>query len=175
VHPVDGAHRKALEEPFLDHHPAAALVLLGRLKDEIHGAVEIALLRERGGRAEQHRRVAVVAARVHLALDFRRVRDAGLLVDVQRIEVGAQADRAASAPAFQHADDAGAGESRVHFEPERAQLVGDERAGRLLLERRLRDGRECECRQLRISGTSAATSGTTFMALLGRQTRKRAS
>ena len=43
--------------------------------------------------------MAVVAARVHLAFGLRCVRDAGLLVDVERIEVGAQADRiAASSP-----------------------------------------------------------------------------
>ena len=99
VHSVHGAHRKSLEEAFFDHHPAAALVLLGRLENEIDGAVEVALPRERRGRAQQHRRVAVMAARVHLALDFRRVRDAGFLVDVQRIEVGAQADRAGAGSA----------------------------------------------------------------------------
>ena len=96
------------------------------------------LSRERRGRAQQHRRVAVVTARVHLALDLRRVRDAGFLVDVQRIEVGAQADRVGAGSAAKHADDAGLRESRVHVEPERAQLVGDERARRRFLERGLR-------------------------------------
>ena len=40
VHAVDRAHRKAVEQPFLDHHAAAAFVLLGRLEDEVDGAVE---------------------------------------------------------------------------------------------------------------------------------------
>jgi hypothetical protein len=35
VHAEDRAHREALEETLLDHHPAAALVLLGRLEDEV--------------------------------------------------------------------------------------------------------------------------------------------
>ena len=140
VHPVDRAHRKSLEQPLLDHHPAAALVLLGGLEDEVDGAAEIRLPREHGRRAQQHRRVAVVAAGVHLARDRRCVRDAGLLVDVQCVEIGAQADRVAAGSAAQHADHAGAGKPRVHFEPERAELVGDEGGGRRLLERGLRVG-----------------------------------
>ena len=93
VHPVDRAHRKPVEEPFRDHHATAAFVLLGRLEDEIERPVEVLAPGERGGRAQQHRRVPVVPARVHLARDRRRMRDARLLVDVQRVEVRAQADR----------------------------------------------------------------------------------
>ena len=138
VHAVHRAHRKPLEEALLDHHPAAALVLFRRLKYEIDGAVEILLPGERRRRAQQHRRVAVVTASVHLALDLRSVRGAGFLVDVQRVEVGAQADRVSAGSAAKHADDAGLRESGVHLEPERAQLVGDERARSRLLERGLR-------------------------------------
>ncbi len=35
-------HREALEQAFFDHHPAAAFVLFGGLKNEIHRAVKIA-------------------------------------------------------------------------------------------------------------------------------------
>ena len=82
--------------------------------------------------------MAVVTASVHLALDLRSVRGAGFLVDVQCVEVGAQADRVGAGSAAKHADDAGLRESRVDLEPERAQLVGDERARSGLLERGLR-------------------------------------
>ena len=58
-------------------------------------------------------------------------------MDVQRVEVGAQADRAGAGSAAKHADDARLRESRVHVEPERAQLVGDEALVRGLLERGL--------------------------------------
>ena len=59
--------REALEQALLDHHATAAVHLLGGLKDEVHGAVEVARLGEISGGAEQHRGVAVMAARVHLA------------------------------------------------------------------------------------------------------------
>ena len=51
VHAVDRAHREALEQPFLDHHPASAFVLLGRLKDEVDRAVQTLPLRQRPGGA----------------------------------------------------------------------------------------------------------------------------
>ncbi len=142
VHAVDRAHRKPLEQPFLDHDPPAALVLLRGLEDEVERPGEALLLRQRGGGAQQHRRVAVVAAGVHLAGDLRRVRDAGLFLDVQCVEIGAQADRLAAGAGAEHADDAGLREPGVHLEPERAQLVRDEGRGRLLLERGLGVGVE---------------------------------
>ena len=138
VHAVDGLHREAVEQSFLHHHAAAAFVFLGGLEDEIRGAVEAAALRHRFRCAEQHRRVAVVAARVHLARHLRLVRDAGRLVDVQRIEVGTQPDGVTGASLPQDTDDAGAGDARVHVESERTELVGHVRSGRLLLERGLR-------------------------------------
>ena len=79
--------------------------------------------------------MAVVAAGVHFAGDGGRVRDAGLLEDVQRIEVRAQADRVLPGSAAQGADDARLREPRVHVESERAQLVGDKGAGLRLFER----------------------------------------
>jgi len=82
--------------------------------------------------------VAVVAACVHLAFGLRCVRDAGLLVNVKRVEVRSQADRILRSTVPQHADHAGAREPGVHFEPECAELVRDERARRFLLERGFR-------------------------------------
>ena len=138
VHPVNGLHREPLEQALLDHHATAALVLLGRLEDEIRGAVEPFALRERARRGEQHRRVTVVAARVHLARHSRSVRHAGRLVDVQRVEIGTQANRRGRPSVAQHADHAGAGKPGVHIEAERAQLIGNEGARRRLLEGGLR-------------------------------------
>ena len=55
--------------PSSHHHPAAAFVLLGRLEDEVRRCRRSRLRCASALRgAEQHRRVAVVAARVHLAL-----------------------------------------------------------------------------------------------------------
>ena len=138
VHAVDRAHRKPIEQPLLDHHPAAAFVLLCRLEDEIDRAVEVPLARQCCRRAQEHRCVPVVTASVHLALDARGVRDAGTLENVERIEVGAQADGFTAAAMAHDADDTGLGEARMHFEPERSQLVRDERAGTRLFERGFR-------------------------------------
>ncbi len=41
VHAVDRVHWEALEQPLLDHDPAAAEPFLRRLKDEMHLAGEI--------------------------------------------------------------------------------------------------------------------------------------
>ena len=60
-----------LEQAVLDHRPAAAAALLGRLEDEVHGAVEVALLAQDLGGAQQHRRVAVMAAGMHAAVVLR--------------------------------------------------------------------------------------------------------
>ena len=67
VHAVDLLDAEALHQPVVDHLPAAAAALLGRLEDHHRGAVEVAGLGEVLRGAEQHRGVAVVAAGVHLA------------------------------------------------------------------------------------------------------------
>ena len=134
VHAEYRASRKAFEQSLLHHHAAATLVLLRRLKNEIRGAVEIAPDAQRLRRGEQHRRVAIVAAGVHPAWIARNVGDAGLLVDVQSVEIGAQRDRVRAVARTQDADDAGLRKPRMNLEAERVELVRDECAGRDFLE-----------------------------------------
>jgi hypothetical protein len=62
----------------------------------MHGAGEIARLGQIFGGAEQHRRMAVVAAGVHPAGMPRRIGKPGFFLDRQRIHVGAQRDRPAA-------------------------------------------------------------------------------
>ena len=134
MHAVDGVDREAGEEPLLDHRLAAALALLGRLEDHVHRPGEVRLFGEAAGGAEQHGRVPVVAAGVHLAGNGRAIVAAGRLLDVERVEVGAQADRPlARAIALDRADDAGLGDPFGDLDPPAAQRVGDElrRAGLL--------------------------------------------
>ena len=95
VRAEDRVDRKALEQPVGHHRFRAAAVLLGRLEDETHGAVEILALGQQLRGAEHHRHVAVVPARMHLAGRARRVFAARrVLGDVQRVHVRADADRA---------------------------------------------------------------------------------
>jgi len=68
VHAEDHVARKLVEEALLDHRRGAALPLFGRLEDEMHRAVEVAGLREMARRAQQHRRMAVMAAGMHPAV-----------------------------------------------------------------------------------------------------------
>ena len=72
VKPVDAVARKAVEEPVGDHRRRAGARLLGRLEDEMHGAGEVTRAREIARRAEQHRRVPVMATGVHLSRHRRR-------------------------------------------------------------------------------------------------------
>ena len=89
---------------------------------------------QRPRRAEQHGRMAIMAAGVHPPLIAGAVRHTGTLLDMQRVEIGAQADGVAAAAVTEHADDPGLRQSSVHFEPERFEPFGDERGGRRLFE-----------------------------------------
>lgn len=63
----DGVAGEFLEQPLLHHDLRPAEILLRRLEDQVHRAVEIAPLGNRLGRAEQHGGVAVMTAGMHLA------------------------------------------------------------------------------------------------------------
>ena len=74
---------------------------------------------------------------MHASRIARHVRHARLLVNVQRVEVGAKSERGIRTAVAQHADYAGPREPRMYFDTERLQLLGDERGGRLFFERGL--------------------------------------
>mgnify|MGYP002621741539 CR=1 FL=1 len=132
VHAIDLLDREFLEQPVLDHDAAAAFILLRRLEDEIDRAVEILRLGEVLGGAQQHGGVAVMAAGMHLALMLRLVAEIVLLVHVQRIHVGTQADGPAGAVAArQLADDAGAGEAAMHLDAEGFRVFDPEPVARV--------------------------------------------
>ena len=134
VHGVDRLDGEAVEQAGVDHARAAALVFLRGLEHEMHGAVEVGLLAQQLGGAEQGSGVAIVATGVHDAGIAGGVRLAGVLGDRQRVEFGAQADGAVAGAAAQRADDAGAGDALVHLQAERAKLLGDEGRRLVLVE-----------------------------------------
>src|SRR5208282_756782 len=100
----DSVARRLVEQPFFDHHPAAAAALFGQLKDQVHGAFEVAGGGEVFGGAEQHRRVPIVAAGVHPAVVLRAMGEIVQLLDRQRVHIGAQTDRGRDVTATDRAD-----------------------------------------------------------------------
>ena len=141
----DRPHRKLVEEPFLDHHPASAFIFLGRLKDEVDGAVAALFGGECLGRAEQHRRVAVVTAGVHLA--FRVSSEEGtpdpLLQIVQCVHVGAKADRGRRIAVPDRADDPRSGEPAMHLAAEFGRAFSRRGRRSFPRQRPIRDGHGC--------------------------------
>ncbi len=135
---IDRLHREALEKPVLDHAHAAALVLLGRLKDEMHGPREIAPLAQELRRPQQHRRVPVVAAGVHDTRHRRGVGHLRLFLDWQGIELGTQPDGTPTRATAQHAHHTRAADALVHLEAERPQPLRHERRRPMLAKAQLR-------------------------------------
>ena len=85
---------------------------------------------QREAGAEQHRGVRVVAAGVHHAVDGGRERQAGVLLQRQGVEVGAQRDAAVAVADV--ADEAGAAGEGAGLETGRRQLPGDQLGGAVL-------------------------------------------
>ncbi len=132
---VHREHRVAgefVEQPLLHHDPAAAIAFLARLEDEMHGAFEIARLGEVARRAEQHRRVPVMAAGMHLSVMRRAVRELVRLLHRQAVHIGPQPDRAQRVAAPDRADDPGLGQPAMHLAAIFGELLGDDIAGPLL-------------------------------------------
>src|ERR1700682_107403 len=116
MHSKDLIDGKTVHQPVPDHRGSAGAALFRWLKDHNRIAREIPGLREITGRTEQHRGMPVMAAGMHLAGRFGGVSEIGLLLDRQRIHIGAQPDHldiasAGRFAALDDADDAGAAET----------------------------------------------------------------
>ncbi len=120
MHAIDLIDAETVHQPVLDHGGSAGAALFRRLKDHDGIAGKVPGLGEITGGAEQHRGVPIMAAGVHLARRPGRVGEVGLLLDRQRIHVGAQPDHpdialAGRFAALDDADDASAAETRGDF------------------------------------------------------------
>jgi hypothetical protein len=73
----------------LNHRQTAAAALLGGLEDQHGRTRETARFRQVAGGAEQHGRMAVMAAGVHLARLGGGIGTPGLLLDRQAVHIGA--------------------------------------------------------------------------------------
>ena len=93
---VPSASGRHVEQPLVEHEAGAVMALLAGLEHEQHPAGEVvAVPRQQPGRADEHRGVGVVAARVHLAVVLRREVEAGVLVQRKGVHVAAQQHRRA--------------------------------------------------------------------------------
>ncbi len=94
MHAVDRLHRELLEQAVFHHAARAGAAFFGRLENQVDGAVKVAMTRQIVRCAQQHRRMTVMAACMHLAGVARRMVKCVEFLHRQRIHVGAQADRA---------------------------------------------------------------------------------
>lgn len=111
------------------------------LENEAHGPVKAALLGQQLRCAEQHRRMAVVAAGVHRAGPGRAIGNCPLFRDTQRIHIGTQRYGAISRSMPQRADHPGATDTFGDLvQAELPQLGGNEGRCPLFLETEFRMG-----------------------------------
>ena len=127
----DRIARKLVEQPFLDHHPAAAAPFFGRLKDQVHRALKIAGRGKILGGPEQHRRMSVMTAGVHLAVVGRAVGEIVHLLDRQRVHIGTQPDGGLCVAAPNRADHPGPGQPAIDLAAVLGELCRDEVGGAL--------------------------------------------
>ena len=114
---------------------------LGRLEHQLHraGKLRRQVLQHRGD-AEQRGGVDVVAAGVHQAGLRAGERQAGLLLDRQRVHVGADGEHRAGAAALDQADDPGAADAGLVADAETGEFARDDAGGADLLEAEFRMG-----------------------------------
>ncbi|GAC1599607.1 MAG: hypothetical protein NVS3B2_00940 [Ramlibacter sp.] len=94
VHSEHRVHGELLEQAVADHFAGAAAAFFSGLEDQVDRAIEIAVLRKVLCGAEQHRRVPIVAAGMHLSVVAAGVGEGVEFLHRQRIHVCAKADRA---------------------------------------------------------------------------------
>ena len=120
MHAIDLIDGETVHQPVLDHRGGTCAALLRRLEDHDRIAGEIPGLGKIARGAQQHRGMPVMAAGVHLARRLRGIGQIGLLLDRQRIHVGAQPDHldvalAGGLAAFDDADHPGTPQAGSHL------------------------------------------------------------
>ncbi len=130
--------REFIEQPVLHHGTRAGVAaFLGRLEDEHHRSIEIAMRGQVLRRPQQHGRVPIVATAVHASTDGRFVGKSIVFGHGQRIHVGTQADSLLAAPGAQNADHTSFPQPGVDFQSPAAQALRNQRGRARLLESQL--------------------------------------
>ena len=133
-----GLAGEAFEQAVLHHGLGARAAFLGGLEDQVHRSIEIRLLRQQRGRAQQHGRVPVMAAGMHAARVLAGMAEGVDFRHRQRIHVGPYADAAArvggaAPPAVDACHHAGPAQPAVHLQSQRHQVGRHLVAGAVLL------------------------------------------
>ncbi len=134
MHPEHLLDAEAFHQAVVEHRLGAGAALFGGLEDDHYGPREIAALGQVARRAKQHGGVAIVAAGMHLTRDLGAVGEVGLLLDWQRVHVGAKPDRTRSRSlrAANDANDSSAANGGSDLvAAEGVEPVGDELGGQL--------------------------------------------
>lgn len=106
VHPIDLIHGEAFKKAVFNHGQGAARTFFGRLEHQNDAAAKVPMLRKVTRGSQKHRRVAVMTAGMHFALDGRLPRLRRTLRNGKRIHIAAQTDRTSRPQiAVNHADD----------------------------------------------------------------------
>ncbi len=130
---------RAVHHAVGDHRLHAADAFLGRLEHQLHraGKLRRQLLQHRRD-AEQRGGVDVVAARMHQPRLRAGERQAGLLLDRQRVHVGADRQHRARPAALDQSDHAGPPDARLVADAQPRQLARHHAGGAHLLEAEFR-------------------------------------
>lgn len=104
VHAKDSLYRKLFKQAVTDHFTRPATAFFCRLEHQVNRAVKVAVAGQVLRSSKQHRGVAIVPARVHLARVLAGVRKGIALLHGQRVHVGPQSHRtrAGSSPDDTH-------------------------------------------------------------------------
>src|SRR5215472_16873113 len=132
--PKIASHGKRSNRPSATIAAPAAKTFFGRLKDQMHRAVEIAGFGKVPSRTEQHRRMPVMAAGMHAPVISRAVGEVGRLLDRQAVHIGSEPNRAQRITGAQPANDTGLADAAKYLAAEPGELLGDEVGGALLFE-----------------------------------------
>jgi hypothetical protein len=140
VHAKHGLHGELVEHAVFDHFTGAAAAFFGRLENEVHGAIKIAVFGEVLGSRQQHGCVAIVTASVHFAVVLAGVCKGVELLHGQGVHVGSEAHTSAAGAAItavHDADDAGGAHAAVNGDAPVCELLGHHIGGANFFEAQL--------------------------------------
>ena len=127
-------HREFLEQAVFDHFSSAAATFFGGLKNQHHGAVEVAVLGQVLCGGQQHGGVTIVTAGVHFPGVATGMGKGVGLLDWQGIHVGTQTNAALAVAVSDDPHHPRGSHAPVHLNAPLGEFGGHQVRGALLLE-----------------------------------------